>query len=236
DEAHHARRTWQGADKYTTTNLYRLAESLAEPEAGKSTGVLLLTATPMQLHRFELFSLIELLDLALFKDYNDFENHCESLADLNQTCEKVGGIHKLSDSDRQSTIEEVCEWLRKESSDVESSVGTAEGCSQLTDELYQKHRLSEVMIRNRKAVVGGFMPRVAQIWPVEMTDAERKAYEAITNYVQSGYALSRNLKNNALGFLMAHFPKNKLEQLLRITPVSPSPHRKTRGNVTQAEI
>jgi SNF2 family DNA or RNA helicase len=63
------------------------------------------------------------------------------------------------------------------------------------------------MIRNRKAVVGGFMPRVAQIWPVEMSDSERKAYEAITNYVQSGYALSRNLKNNALGFLMATFQK-----------------------------
>jgi len=207
DEAHHARRTWQGADKYTTTNLYRLAESLAEPEAGKSTGVLLLTATPMQLHRFELFSLIELLDLALFTNFDDFEDHCESLAGLNQTCENIRIIHRLSDSDRQSTIEEVCERLGNAASDVDSLVGTAEGCSQLTDELYQEHRLSEVMIRNRKAVVGGFMPRVAQLWPVEMNDAERKAYEAITNYVQSGYALSRNLKNNALGFLMATFQK-----------------------------
>jgi len=207
DEAHHARRTWQGTYKYTTTNLYRLAETLAEPEAGKSTGVLLLTATPMQLHRFELFSLIELLDLALFTNFDDFEDHCESLAGLNQTCENVKRIHKLSDSDRQSTVEEVCDWLEKEASDIESLVGTAEGCSQLTDELYQEHRLSEVMIRNRKAVVGGFTSRVAQIWPVEMTDAERKAYGAITNYVQSGYALSRNLKNNALGFLMATFQK-----------------------------
>ena len=51
------------------------------------------------------------------------------------------------------------------------------------------------------------MPRVAQIWPVEMTDAERKAYDATTSYVQSGYALSRNLRNNALGFLMATFQK-----------------------------
>jgi ATP-dependent helicase HepA len=207
DEAHHARRTWQGTDKYTTTNLYRLTEKLAEPEAGKSTGVLLLTATPMQLHRFELFSLIELLDLALFADFDNFEDHCESLAGLNQTCENVKRIHKLSDRDRQSTIQEVRNWLKKEPRDIASLVGTAEGCSRLTDELYQEHRLSEVMIRNRKAVVGGFMPRVAQIWPVKMTDAERKAYDATTSYVQSGYALSRNLRNNALGFLMATFQK-----------------------------
>ncbi len=207
DEAHHARRTWQGNDKFTTTNLYRLAELLAEPETGKSTGVLLLTATPMQLHRFELFSLIELLDLALFTNYSDFENNCELLAGLNQTCEKLKSIYKLSDKERESTIEEVSGWLQRERCEVEASICTAEGCSQLVDELYQEHRLSEVMIRNRKAVVGGFMPRIARTWPVEMSDAERKAYDAITNYVQSGYALSRNLKNNALGFLMATFQK-----------------------------
>ena len=34
------------------------------------------------------------------------------------------------------------------------------GEGQLTDELYHGHRLSEVMIRNRKVAVGGFMPRV----------------------------------------------------------------------------
>ena len=207
DEAHHARRTWQGAHKYTTTNLYKLAESLAEPEAGKSTGVLLLTATPMQLHRFELFSLMELLDLALFTNFDDFEDHCDSLAGLNQTCENLKRIHVLSDLAKESTIKDVSVWLEKEVSDIATLASTPEGNSQLTDELYQHHRLSEVMLRNRKAVVGGFMPRVAQIWPVEMNDPERTAYEAITNYVQSGYVLSRNLKNNALGLLMATFQK-----------------------------
>jgi len=207
DEAHHARRTWQGAHKYSATNLYRLAEALAEPEAGKSTGVLLLTATPMQLHPFELFSLIELIDLSLFSSFDSFTEHCDSLAGLNRTCEDVERIHKLSDAEQQSVIHEACSWLKKEASDIEVSLSTAEGRSELTDELHQQHRLSEVMIRNRKAVVGGFTPRVARMWPVEMTDAEREAYDAITDYVQSGYALSRNLQNNALGFLMATFQK-----------------------------
>lgn len=207
DEAHHARRNYQGVDKYTSTNLYRLAESLAEPESGKSTGVLLLTATPMQLHRFELFSLIELLDLALYPDYYDFEEHCESLSGLNQTCERMSKIHTLNESDQQFAISEASELLEEDTENIKKLIGSVEGRSQLIDELYQLHRLSEVMIRNRKVIVGGFQPRVAQMWPVEMTDSERKAYEAISDYVRSNYALSRDLKNNALGFLMATFQK-----------------------------
>src|SRR3989304_5301242 len=62
-------------------------------------------------------------------------------------------------------------------------------------------------IRNRKATVGGFTPRVAALWPVEMTAQEWEAYEAITEYVRTGYARSRATRNNALSFLMAVFQK-----------------------------
>jgi len=75
DEAHHARRTRESEGNYRATNLYRLAESLANPEMGRSLGYLMLTATPMQLDPFELYSLIELLDPALFADERDFEDH-----------------------------------------------------------------------------------------------------------------------------------------------------------------
>ena len=78
---------------------------------------------------------------------------------------------------------------------------------QLVEELRSKHRLSEVLIRNRKKVVGGFMPRVAALWPVQLTEQEWEAYQAVSNYVRSGYARSRALKNNALGFLMVTFQK-----------------------------
>jgi SNF2 family DNA or RNA helicase len=71
DEAHHARRRWEGENKHTATNLYRLVEALADPDLGRAQAFMLLTATPMQLHRYELYSLIELLDPALFPDYQD---------------------------------------------------------------------------------------------------------------------------------------------------------------------
>ncbi|MEX2238130.1 MAG: helicase-related protein [Dehalococcoidia bacterium] len=204
DEAHHARRQWQGESKYTETNLYRLAEMLADPEVGRSVGFLLLTATPMQLHPFELYSLIELLDPALFPSFDDFESHREELAGLNYTVEGVRRWEEFDPDERQEIQESVREWLSDSSNErIEASSGRTE----IIDQLLAKHRLSDVLIRNRKAVIGGFQPRVAAVWPVSMTQQEWDAYEAVTEYVRSGYAKSKVTRNNALGFLMVIFQK-----------------------------
>src|SRR5207253_2119587 len=47
---------------------YRLLDDLRD----KIGGLLLLTATPMQLHDFELYSMIELVEPGLFGTYSDF--------------------------------------------------------------------------------------------------------------------------------------------------------------------
>lgn len=78
---------------------------------------------------------------------------------------------------------------------------------ELVEELLSKHRLSEVLIRNRKSVVGGFMDRRAVTWPVTPTDQEMEAYHAVTEYVRTGFQRSMASRNNALGFLMATFQK-----------------------------
>ncbi len=65
DEAHRVRRTLQGASKTRTTQAYRLADELKE----LVNGLLLLTATPMQVHPFELYSLIELVEPGLFPTF-----------------------------------------------------------------------------------------------------------------------------------------------------------------------
>ncbi|MGH8911126.1 MAG: hypothetical protein ACRDVD_01335, partial [Acidimicrobiia bacterium] len=54
DEAHHVRRRREGRNKVTVTQAYRLADDLKD----QVDGLLLLTATPMQLDPFELYSLI----------------------------------------------------------------------------------------------------------------------------------------------------------------------------------
>lgn len=203
DEAHHARRVREGIGRYRSTNLYRLAEMLADPEIGRSLGYLMLTATPMQLDPFELYSLIELLDPTLFADEGDFERHRGDLAGLNRAVDLLRRWDRLSEADRDLTQAQVQDWLPGLTTGLES----AEGRADVREALLSKHRLSEVLIRNRKANVGGFMPRVATVWPVEMTPQEWQAYDAITEYVRTGYARSRATRNNALGFLMAVFQK-----------------------------
>jgi SNF2 family DNA or RNA helicase len=233
DEAHHVRRSYRSETSSTPTNLYHLVSALADPEIAHSRGLLLLTATPMQLHRFELYSLVELLDPTLFATFGDFVDHVDSVAELNSL------VAELELAPDPATLrDDVSAWLDVPTSEIESRLRDPLGRRDLVDQLKSRHRLSEVLIRNRKAVVGGFMPRVAVVWPVEMSAAERAAYEAATAYVQHGYQRSQATRNNALGFLMAIFQKlnasssyalrqsllrriEKLEALVRVGSLEP---------------
>jgi ATP-dependent helicase HepA len=135
DEAHHARRSWQGPAKYRETQAFKLAEMLADPDVGRSTGFLMLTATPMQLHRFELYSLIELLDPALFRDYPDFDQHADSLAGLNQTVEALRRWPTLSAGTKQSVSEDVAGWTGAPGEATRSALTSTAGRASLEDEL-----------------------------------------------------------------------------------------------------
>lgn len=207
DEAHHARRTRETKGNYRSTNLFRLAEALADPEVGRTQGYLLLTATPMQLDPFELYSLIELLDPTLFADEEDFEDHRAELAGLNRTVDMVRRWELIGAEQREEVVTQVATWLEAEVAHVDARLADGDGRDAVRTELLALHRLSEVLIRNRKATVGGFMPRVATVWPVEMTPQEWAAYAAITEYVRTGFARSKSTRNNALGFLMAILQK-----------------------------
>jgi superfamily II DNA or RNA helicase len=207
DEAHHARRQMQSETKRTWTRLWTLAEMLADPSSAGTQALLLLTATPMQLHPFELYSLIELIDPTLFPDYFEFEEHRSQLAGLNATVDAVKRWPTLDTREQADFLDSVVQWLERDAVTVQQELDDPEQRSAITQELLSKHRLSEVMVRNRKAVVGGFQPRTAVVWPVEMTQAEWVAYEAIGHYVRSGYARAQAIKNNALGFLMSTFQK-----------------------------
>ena len=205
DEAHHARRTYQGPNKSTQTNVYRLVEQISDPDLARAQAMLLLTATPMQLHPFELYSLIELLDPALFPTFDDFDRHRQQLRGLNATVERLKQLEEASALEREAAVEDAERWLGYERAEIEARA--QEQRQELVAELQAKHRLSQVMVRNRKSVVGGFMPRKAAIWEVELTDRELEAYWATTDYLRTGYARSRADQNNALGFLMATFQK-----------------------------
>lgn len=230
DEAHHVRRSRQAADRTSTTKLYRLALKLSDPDLTAAQSMLLLTAPPMQLDPHELFSLIDLLDPALFPTEADFNDHRRQLRGLNETVEELKRWNGLTPVERKRTCGEVERWLGADAATVQDRATTDLG--ELVEELASEHRLSQVMVRNRKRVVGGFMPRVAAIWEVELTEAEGSAQQAVESYLKTGYARSKAIKNNALGFLMSTFQKmsasssytlkrsleRRIEKLEQVTP------------------
>jgi ATP-dependent helicase HepA len=204
DEAHHARRT---LGNLAGTRFYRLVQALADPEHASSRAMLFLTATPMQLHPFELYSLLDLLDATLFASFEDFDEHRKHLAGLNQTVEAIGRWAALDASAQTQIADEVAQWLSEEAPACAVRLRDPDERGALIEELLSRHRLSEALVRNRKAVVGGFMPRVAAVWEVDLTDPEWKAYHAVTQYAREGFERARVEKNNALGFLMVSFQK-----------------------------
>ena len=255
DEAHHARHQLFGK-KAKATRLYRLVRDLSPPEQVMRRGMLFLTATPLQLHTHELYSLIELLDPALFPSEKHFDRHRSALPGLGRLVECFSnGQFPLPDESPQLTTMKIAAWLDPHDADnkralVELVAATAahaeldvDGAIQrvqdsfpnmatevrslrenasrlrqrldaggnelhkLATELSERHLLSEVLIRNRKATVGGFMPRAAHRWEVGLSEEERRGLEAVEEYVQHGFKLADHAGNKAVGFVMVIFQK-----------------------------
>jgi SNF2 family DNA or RNA helicase len=208
DEAHHARVRRSGKRR-EETRLYRAVKDLAAPDAFSKRGALFLTATPMQLDSGELYSLIELLDPALFPTEEHFDEHRAELPGLNRL------VHDLSDNgfptpddEPEEVISRVASWLGIEDvAAAERLQGGDESINALCDDLSAQHLLSEILIRNRKKIVGGFMPRHAHRWQVELTQQERTALNAVEAYVREGYARAERTNDAAVGFVMVIFQK-----------------------------
>src|SRR5262249_24370396 len=161
-------------------------QQLSDPDVLQAQAMLLLTATPMQLDRFELYSLIELLDPTLFPTIAALNEHIEEIRGLNALADGVRRWEALGERERSNLSADLAELLSEGAEPVRRFGETNR--TDFLERLEARHRLSQVMVRNRKRVVGGFMPRVAAIWEVDQSPAERSAYEAVTAYVQTGFA------------------------------------------------
>lgn len=207
DEAHHARRTRTGT-RAQTTQLYDLLRHLAADQFGNRS-LLLLTATPMQLAAEELHALVELVDPALFPTLQVFERHrreAPRLSLLVDALRQHGFPVPGDDADR--VVKQVASWLRLDEDVVETRLRAGgSGIEDICERLEERHLLSEVLIRNRKAVVGGFMPRRATRWAVELREDERLALDAVERYVMNGFNVAERTSDHAIGFVMVTFQK-----------------------------
>jgi ERCC4-related helicase len=208
DEAHHARVRITGK-KREETRLYKAVRRLVAPDVFSQRAALLLTATPMQLNSSELYSLVELLDPALFPTEEHFKNHRDQLPGLNRMVQNLQ-THgfPIPGQSKSEVINLVAHWLQIDVGEAtERLTGGQHSLSSVCAELSSKHLLSEVLIRNRKSVVGGFMPRNAVRWKVKLTLKEQLALESVEAYVRDGFALAEANNDRAYGFLMTTFQK-----------------------------
>jgi SNF2 family DNA or RNA helicase len=204
DEAHRVRRWLQGKTA-KTTQAYRLADELKE----LTSGLLLLTATPMQLHSFELYSLIELVEPGIFPSFSSYENQRAELPVLNRLVKSLLSWDTLSLEEITALCDEHDALLSECSSDddIGAQLSDPVAREQIIDALAQKHPLADVLIRNRKSEVGGFITREASSFLVQLTAEEAELYKEITEYCQFQYDLALASKNRAVGFLMVTYQK-----------------------------
>ena len=202
DEAHHARRRRQGK-RIVETNLYRLVRDLTAESGLGRRSVLFLTATPMQLQLHELFSLVELLQPTLFPSEEDFEEHVDQRAELTRLIAEIEERVPIGDELGKYTAR-ASRWLH------DGRDGVVQSATDLAHELRANHRLGEVILRNRRAGVGGFAPRQASEWIVDLTPQEELVQEQMDAIVRDGYraaAEASTSQANAVGFLMVIYQK-----------------------------
>jgi len=104
DEAHHAR-VRIGSKRREETRLYKVVRELVSPDAFSKRASLFLTATPMQLDSRELYSLIELLDPALFPTVEHFDRHRAQVPGLSRL------VHDLTEHGFPVPGEDPDPWL-----------------------------------------------------------------------------------------------------------------------------
>ena len=208
DEAHHARVRGRGRSR-RETNLLKTVRSLVAPDAFSRRAALLLTATPMQLDSSELYALVEILDPALFPSEEHFDRHRSSVIGLSQLVHELGeqGAPPVG-LERDEVIERISTWLPDDPTAIAERLdGGADAIRELCGELAAQHLLSEILIRNRKKIIGGFMGRHARQWEVDLTGAEREALEAVQRYVRDGYAKAESENDRSIGWVMVWFQK-----------------------------
>ena len=210
DEAHHLRRYQEGYDergrpKVRNTQTYLLGEAAS----GNTESLLFLTATPLQLRAFELYSILALLDPSLFSGYEHFERYRTfTLPRINEAYSLVSAVPGPDEYRRLQLL-----WgdLQRESSDLPLlpplDAINGQELGKYRAALRDLHHLSKVMVRNRRREIGGFPPRRAHVVPVPLTTQELALYDAVTEYVRQGYRTAVRAQDIIAGFLMVTFQK-----------------------------
>ncbi len=229
DEAHHARRKSPGTPQEGGPNrLLRLMQQIKD----KAKSLLLMTATPMQVHPVEIWDLLNLLGLPepwtakAFVDYfetlgrNPDAAQLQGVTLLFQVTERVCGpiseaeLERIGNAIGLSKIEQkkVVAALRETDSTIPlKRLGTQQrqmALALLKTGSPVRHRMSRhtrnlLKQYHKRGLLDTPIPdRDVIDWPVELSTAERALYEAVEDYISDTYEKAEPDKKTAVGFVM----------------------------------
>ncbi len=229
DEAHHARRRAPGSPQEGGPNrLLRLMSSLKD----KARSLVLLTATPMQVHPVEVWDLLNLLGLPPrwaagadgFVEYfklssgNPGQADLEFLAGMFRDVEAAfgpvdeGAVGRLVPAATPLTRQRILKALREQASGIPlKRLGATE--RKIALEILRRFSpIRHLMSRHTRELLRDYHKKGLLDTPiatrdprdivVEMNPAERELYDAVEEYISTTYNNASQDKRSAVGFVM----------------------------------
>jgi superfamily II DNA or RNA helicase len=226
DEAHHARRRGAGSTSESGPNaLLKLMRALKE----RTKGLVMLTATPMQVHPVEVFDLLSLLGLppewgehAFLRFFDevrlDSPSHeaFDRLASMFRAVERNYGEVPASEMQRMGVASgigarRVLRALRDTASTPRRQLETADRKAALR--LMRLHTpINRLISRHTRALLRRYFKAGKLTTPIadrrvddrfiDLTPDERRVYDAVEDYISTTYNQATAQQRNAIGFVM----------------------------------
>ena len=226
DEAHHARRRGAGSSSESGPNaLLRLMRSLQE----RTQGLLLLTATPMQVHPVEVFDLLSLLGLppewnqqAFLRFFDDVLQDNPSheafdyLAQMFRAVERSYGEVNVAEIQRfgvSSTLraKRILNALRDRANTPRRQLETTDRKAAL-GLMRLNTPTNRLISRHTRAVLRRYFKEGKLSTPIadrhvedrfiDLSPDERSLYDAMEDYISNTYNQATTQERNAIGFVM----------------------------------
>jgi superfamily II DNA or RNA helicase len=231
DEAHHARRKSPGATKYQGTN--RLLQLMLGIR-GKTQGLVLLTATPLQVHPVEVWDLLNLLGMpqawtdhafvdfydALAKPSPSYEEF-ETLSRLFRAFEKQYGevtaqVVQAKNQTSRMKATQLLRTLRDEATMPRKALNATDRNTALRI-LRQNSPVGRLISRNTRDLLRRYYKEGLISTPIAvrdpqdlflvMSDNERRIYELVETYIRETYNKASASTKTAVGFVMTIYRK-----------------------------
>ena len=227
DEAHHARRKGAGGKKhYGPNQLLELMQKLKD----RTQGLILMTATPMQIHPVEVWDLLNLLGLPKQWNSDNFQNFFDLISEKSPSHSDFSWMAKMFRAVEKEYGEADIETMRRYVDD-NGKLATKKVLSALRDTAETKRRqlpsdrrkaalkimkantpVARLISRHTRELLRAYFKagklntliaeRNVVDEFIDLSFDERSAYNAVEEYISKTYNQASGAERNAVGFVM----------------------------------